>query len=53
MSQIAVAPTTAEKLPDIDSFLKLSHDEYSRQRNVAVLHSHALLKGPTRFARCS
>lgn len=34
---------THDKLPDIDSFLKPSHDEYSRQRAVAVLHSHALL----------
>lgn len=32
-----------ETLPDIDSFMKPSHDEFSRQRAVAVLHSHAVL----------
>jgi SAM-dependent methyltransferase len=30
-------------LPDIDSLLRPTHDEYSRQRAVAVLHSHAML----------
>ncbi len=33
----------AEPLADIDSLLKPTHDEYARQRAVAVLHSHALL----------
>ena len=43
MSETAIATTAAEALPDIDSFLKPTHDEYSRQRSVAVLHSHAVL----------
>lgn len=40
MTQSAGTPDT---LPDIDSLLKPSHDEYSRQRAVAVLHNYALL----------
>jgi SAM-dependent methyltransferase len=44
MPQAALANDVTEALPDIDSFLKPSHDEYSRQRAVAVLHSHAVLK---------
>jgi SAM-dependent methyltransferase len=43
MTQAALANDATETLPDIDSFLKPSHDEYSRQRAVAVLHSHAVL----------
>ena len=42
MTQTALA-NAPETLPDINAFLKPSHDEYSRQRAVAVLHSHALL----------
>ena len=30
-------------LPDIDSFLKPTHDEHARQRAVASIHAHALL----------
>ncbi|HEY7900884.1 MAG TPA: class I SAM-dependent methyltransferase [Caulobacteraceae bacterium] len=30
-------------LPDIDGLLEPTHDEFARQRAVAVLHSHALL----------
>jgi ubiquinone/menaquinone biosynthesis C-methylase UbiE len=30
-------------LPDIDSFLNPTHDEFARQRAVATLHAHAML----------
>jgi ubiquinone/menaquinone biosynthesis C-methylase UbiE len=41
MPQTAAEATP--NLPDIDSLLKPTHDEYARQRAVAVLHSHAVL----------
>ena len=43
MSQTVLALDPKEALPDIDSLLKPTHDEYSRQRAVAVLHSYAVL----------
>jgi ubiquinone/menaquinone biosynthesis C-methylase UbiE len=43
MSETALAAKPTTDLPDIDSLLKPTHDEYSRQRAVAVLHSHAVL----------
>jgi ubiquinone/menaquinone biosynthesis C-methylase UbiE len=33
----------AVALPDIDSFLQPTHDEYARQRAVATIHAHAML----------
>jgi ubiquinone/menaquinone biosynthesis C-methylase UbiE len=33
----------AATLPDLDSFLEPTHDEYARQRAVATMHAHALL----------
>ena len=43
MSQPLVANDQRETLPDIDSLLQPTHDEFSRQRAIAVLHSHAML----------
>jgi ubiquinone/menaquinone biosynthesis C-methylase UbiE len=43
MSKTASANEPEAALPDIDSLLKPTHDEYSRQRAIAVLHNHALL----------
>lgn len=37
------APHETPELPDIDSFLQPSHDEYARRRAVATIHAHALL----------
>ncbi len=43
MSQATRVREAEPALPDIDSLLAPTHDEYARQRAVAVLHSHALL----------
>src|SRR3954465_4468785 len=43
MSQPLIANDDRETLPDIDSFLQPTHDEFARQRAIAVLHSHAML----------
>ncbi len=43
MTRAALVNAANEVLPDIDGLLAPTHDEYARQRAVAVLHSHALL----------
>jgi SAM-dependent methyltransferase len=43
MSQALVANDDRENVQDIDSLLKPTHDEFARQRAIAVLHSHAML----------
>ncbi len=43
MSQPIVATDNVRPIIDIDSVVKPTHDEFSRQRAVAAFHSHALL----------
>ncbi len=43
MPRTALVNAERYVLPDIDGLLEPTHDEYARQRAVAVLHSHAML----------
>lgn len=43
MSQPLVANDETETVPDIDALLQPTHDEFARQRAIAVLSTHAML----------